>query len=623
MFRYFETRIDPTARPPEAEPPATLRGFYWHYIRQAKGLFAALFALGFVLAVIEALIPFLIGRLVSILSRTPAEEVLSAAGPALLAMAGIVLLARPLGTILFRLIVNHSLAVSFTSMVHWQNYWHVVRQPIAFFNEDFAGRIANRVLQTARPLRESILSVARAVWQILIFGVASIGLLGTQDLRLAGPMAVWFVLYGMLLVVALPRIQHRSREATDARSAVTGKVVDSFTNILTVKLFGRRADEDLYIRDGFARFDLAFMRQQRINTLYVIGLVCLNAVFLVSTGAMSVWLFAEKRIDAGTMTTALLLSTQIIAMSGWVAFEVMSIFENVGSVQEGMKTIARPLTLQDRPDAEALAITRGKIEFDDVRFSYDGETDVLDALALTIRSGEKVGIVGRSGVGKTTLVSLLLRFFEPQEGRVLIDDQDIAFVAQESLRAQVSVVTQDTSLLHRSIRENILYGRPSASEEKMIDAARRAHATEFIALLQDHKGRRAFDAHVGERGVKLSGGQRQRIAIARVILKDAPILVLDEATSALDSEVEAAIQESLAVLMEGKTVIAIAHRLSTLQLMDRLVVLDRGRVAEEGTHAELLARGGIYAALWARQSGGFLTPPRRARRAELDTATLP
>ncbi|HEV2559594.1 MAG TPA: ABC transporter ATP-binding protein [Microvirga sp.] len=616
MFRFFETLIDPTRQPPASEPPDTLAGFYWHYIRQAKGLFAALFGLGFVMAVVEALIPWLIGRLVTALSTAPAERVFEAAGPALAAMAFVVLIVRPVTTVLFRLLVNHTISGSFTTMVHWQTYWHVVRQPIGFFNEDFAGRIANRVLQTGRPLRESVLSVARAVWQIVIFGIASIGLLGTQDGRLALPMLVWFVLYAGLLALALPRIQALSRETTDARSAITGKVVDSFTNILTVKLFGRRTQEDAYIRDGYTRMDAALMRQQRANTLYVVGLVMLNALFLVSTGGLAVWLFSERSIDAGTMTTALLLATQIISMSGWVGYEVMGIFENVGSVQEGMRTIARPLTLQDRPGAVPLAVPHGDILFEDVEFSYGGD-DVLRGFSLRVRPGERVGLVGRSGVGKTTLVNLLLRFYEPQGGRILVDGQDIAGVTEESLRAQVSVVTQDTSLLHRSIRENILYGRPEAGEDAMREAAARAHADAFIGKLQDHKGRKGYDAHVGERGVKLSGGQRQRIAIARVILKNAPILVLDEATSALDSEVEAAIQESFITLMEGKTVIAIAHRLSTLQAMDRLVVLDAGRIVEEGTHRDLIERGGIYAGLWARQSGGFLQAPRRVREKAL------
>ncbi|WP_230529804.1 ABC transporter ATP-binding protein [Microvirga roseola] len=615
MFRYFETRIDFMKRPPEESPPDTLWGFYWHFIRQAKGLFFALFAIGFVLAVVEALVPYLIGQLVNALSQTSPEGVLREAGPLLLLMAGMILIVRPVGTLLFRLLVNHSLAVSFTNMVHWQNYWHAVRQPLNFFQEDFAGRIANRVLQTGRPLRETILSVARAVWQILIFGAASIGLLATQDIRLAMPMAGWFVLYAALLVYFLPRIQVRSRESSEARSAVTGKVVDSFTNMMTVKLFGRRRDEDAYISEGYRRVNDVFLRQQRMNTMYVAGLVFLNAVFLVATGAVAVWLFSLNRLDAGMMTTALLLSTQIVSMSGWVGFEIMSIFENVGTVQEGMKTIARPLTMQDKPHARPLAVTRGEVRFENVSFSYGDGERVIERMNLTIRPGEKIGLVGRSGVGKTTLVNLLLRFFEPQEGRILIDGQDVADVLEESLRSQISVVAQDTSLLHRSIAENILYGRPDAGEEAMREAARQAHAAEFIERLADSKGRRAYEAHVGERGVKLSDGQRQRIAIARVILKDAPILVLDEATSALDSEVEAAIQESLATLMQGKTVIAIAHRLSTLQLMDRLIVMDEGRLVEEGAHEELLDRGGIYAGLWARQSGGFLAPRKGARDA--------
>lgn len=609
MFSFFDSLVDSTASPP-GEPPSGLRTFYWHFVRQAKGLFAALFVVGFVLAVLEAVVPYLIGRLVSILSSVPRERVFDAAGQLLLVMAAIVLVARPLGTILFRLLVNHSIAVSFTTLVHWQNYWHVVRQPLSFFHDDFAGRLASRVMQTARPLRESIVSFVRAVWQILVFGATAIGLLGTQDIRLAAPMLVWFLLYGALLAYTLPKVQVRSRETSETRSAIAGKVVDTFTNIMTVKLFGRRTDDDTYVRDGFLRFQAAFARQQRLNTVYVFCLVCLNAILLVTTGGIGVWLFSEGRVDAGTLTTALLLTTQIIAMSGWVAFEIAGIFENIGIVQEGMKTIAQPLSQLDKPDARPLEAPHGEIRFEDLHFHYMKPHRVVEGLSLTVGAGEKVGLVGRSGAGKSTLVNLLLRFYEPQSGRILIDGQDIACVTEESLRARLALVAQDSSLLHRSIGENILYARQDADEWMMRDAARKAQADGFIETLVDGKGRHGYEAFVGERGVKLSGGQRQRIAIARVILKDAPILLLDEATSSLDSQVEAAIQDALADLMRGKTVIAIAHRLSTLQLMDRLVVMDGGRIAEQGSHAQLLDRGGLYADLWAHQSGGFIVPPR-------------
>lgn len=609
MFRFFDSLVDSTASPP-GEPPSGLRTFYWHYIRQAKGLFAALFMVGFVLAVIEAVVPYLIGRLVSVLSSVPRERVFDAAGQILLIMAAIVLVVRPLGTILFRLLMNHSIAVSFTTLVHWQNYWHVVRQPLAFFHDDFAGRLASRVMQTARPLRESIVSFVRAIWQILIFGATAIGLLATQDIRLAAPMMVWFLVYGAILAYTLPKVQVRSRETSETRSAISGKIVDTFSNIMTVKLFGRRTEDDTYMRDGFLRFQAAFARQQRLNTVYVFCLVCLNAILLVTTGGVGVWLFSEGRVDAGTLTTALLLTTQIIAMSGWVAFEIAGIFENIGIVQEGMKTIAQPLSQLDKPDARPLAAPHGEIRFEDLHFHYLKPHRVVDGLSLTVGAGEKVGLVGRSGAGKSTLVNLLLRFYEPQSGRILIDGQDIACVTEESLRARIAMVAQDSSLLHRSIGENILYARQDADERMMREAARKAQADSFIDTLVDGKGRHGYEAYVGERGVKLSGGQRQRIAIARVILKDAPILLLDEATSSLDSQVEAAIQDALSDLMRGKTVIAIAHRLSTLQLMDRLVVMDGGRIVEQGSHAELLDRGGLYADLWAHQSGGFIVPPR-------------
>jgi ATP-binding cassette subfamily B multidrug efflux pump len=393
---------------------------------------------------------------------------------------------------------------------------------------------------------------------------------------------------------------------TEIRSMLTGRIVDSYTNILTVKLFARARDEDAYVRDAIDSHTRQFHVSLRLNTLFGFTLATLNALLVTGTGGLALFLWTRGQVTVGTVAMALPLAWQIVNIAGWVAWQVTDIFENIGVVQEGMLTIARPITLADRADAPALAVTRGEILFDDVRFGYGRETGVIEGLTLKVAPGEKIGLIGRSGAGKSTLVNLLLRFFDLEDGRILIDGQDIAHVTQESLRAQISMVTQDTSLLHRSIRDNIRYGRPDASDAEIVAAAQLAHAHEFILELEDWRGRRGYDAHVGERGVKLSGGQRQRIAIARVILKNTPILVLDEATSALDSEVEGAIQQSLGTLMAGKTVIAIAHRLSTIARMDRLIVLDHGRVVEQGTHGDLLRLGGHYAALWRRQSGGFI-----------------
>jgi ATP-binding cassette, subfamily B, multidrug efflux pump len=420
------------------------------------------------------------------------------------------------------------------------------------------------------------------------------------------PVILWFAGYLVLLRVLVPRMRDRSKEVSEARSALTGRIVDSYTNILTVKLFARAREEDAYVRDAVDSHTGMFYRSLRLNTLFSLCLSSLNAMLVTGTAGVAIFLWTRGTVEVGTVAMALPLAWQIVSVAGWVAYQITSIFENIGVVQEGMMTIARPIALTDRPDAAALTVTRGEIRFEDVRFGYGRETGVIEDLTLTVRPGEKIGLIGRSGAGKSTLVNLLLRFFDLEGGRILIDGQDIAAVTQESLRAQISMVTQDTSLLHRSIRDNIRYGRPQAAEAEIVAAARLAHADEFIGELEDWRGRRGLDAHVGERGVKLSGGQRQRVAIARVILKDAPILVLDEATSALDSEVEAAIQSSLGTLMAGKTVIAIAHRLSTIARMDRLIVLDHGRIVEQGTHRELLALGGHYAALWHRQSGGFI-----------------
>jgi ATP-binding cassette subfamily B multidrug efflux pump len=492
----------------------------------------------------------------------------------------------------------------------------VVRQSWGFFQNDFAGRIANKVMQTGPALRESLVQSAEAIWYIAVYVATALVLLGSADIRLTVPVAIWFFAYVALLSWFVPRMRDRSRAASEARSQLTGRIVDTYTNILTVKLFARARDEDTYVGEAMDILMSRFQGQFRLVTMFAVSLQLINALLVCSVTVAAIMLASMSAIEVGTVAMAVPLSWQIVSMSGWVAFQVSAIFENVGVVQEGAATIARPLQLTDRSDARPIDIRRGDIRFEDVTFGYGGPRAVVENFSLHVRPGEKIGLVGRSGAGKSTLINLLLRFFDPASGRILIDGRDVSLATQESLRSQISVVTQDTSLLHRSIRDNIAYGRPDASDTEIEAAARKAEAHEFILGLTDLHGRTGYAAHVGERGVKLSGGQRQRVAIARVILKDAPILVLDEATSALDSEVEAAIQASLGALMAGKTVIAVAHRLSTIARMDRLVVLDRGRIVEEGDHAELIARGGVYAALWLRQSGGFLDDGAETEAAE-------
>jgi ATP-binding cassette subfamily B multidrug efflux pump len=606
MFALFERLLKPTELPENPEPPPGLVGFYWHYARQAKGLFIALFAAGFVVAVLDSMIPVFIGRVVGLITQTKPDELFANFWPLLLAMAIVLLLVRPLALTMQNVLANQAIAANVSNLIRWQSHWHVVRQSWAFFQNDFAGRIANRVMQTGPSIRESVVALLTAVWYILVYGTSAVILLASADRWLALPVLIWFVGYLLLLRVFVPRMRDRSKVMSEARSLVTGRIVDSYTNILTVKLFARAREEDAYVRDSIDEHTGVFHASLRLNTLFGLTLSTLNATMVTSTGGLALFLWSRGMVDVATVAMALPLAWQIVNSSGWVAWQVTNIFENVGVVQEGMMTIAKPIALTDRPNAPPLIVSQGEIVYDNVRFGYGRETGVLDGFSLKVKPSEKIGLVGRSGAGKSTAVNLLLRFFDVEEGRILIDGQDIASVMQESLRAQISVVTQDTSLLHRSIGENIRYGRPEATEADIVAAARLAHAEEFIHALEDWKGRRGYEAQVGERGVKLSGGQRQRIAIARVILKNAPILVLDEATSALDSEVEAAIQESLGSLMAGKTVIAIAHRLSTIARMDRLVVLDRGRIVEQGTHDALLKLNGHYAALWRRQSGGFI-----------------
>ncbi len=606
MFSFFERLLKPTETPERPEPPATLIGFFWHYAQQAKALFAALFVAGFVVALLDTLVPIFIGRVVTLITTGTPQTLFAEHWPLLLTMAVTLLVVRPLALTTQNLLTNQAISANVSNRIRWQNHWHVVRQSWAFFQNDFAGRIANRVMQTGPAIRETVVALITGVWYILVYGTSALILLASADPWLALPVVVWFAGYLVLLRILVPRMRDRSKEVSEARSTLTGRIVDSYTNILTVKLFARAREEDAYVRDAIDSHTGKFYRSLRLNTLFSLCLSSLNAMLVTGTGGIAMLLWTQGQVDVGTVAMALPLAWQIVSVAGWVAYQITTIFENIGVVQEGMMTIARPIMLLDQQEAATLEVTRGEIQFEDVRFGYGRQTGVLDGLTLTVRPGEKIGLIGRSGAGKSTLVNLLLRFFDLEAGRIVIDGQDIAGVTQESLRRQISMVTQDTSLLHRSIRDNIGYGRPQATDAEIVTAAKLAHAHEFILELEDWKKRRGYAAQVGERGVKLSGGQRQRVAIARVILKDAPILVLDEATSALDSEVEAAIQSSLGTLMAGKTVIAIAHRLSTIARMDRLIVLDRGRIVEQGTHDELLRSGDHYAALWRRQSGGFI-----------------
>src|SRR5271168_375305 len=607
MFAFFERFLTPTAAPENPEPPGGLIAFLWHFARQAKWLFAALFVIELFVALSDSAVPWFMGRVVTMVTKTPPDQFLAKSWPWLLGMAVVVLIVRPTVALTRYLITNQAIAAPFTGLIRWQSHWHVVRQSWAFFQNDFAGRISNRVMQTGPSVRSTLTATITTMWYILVYGVSAIGMTAAADRWLALPILMWFCGYAALLVYFVPRMRERSKVSSIARSTLMGRIVDSYTNILTVKLFARAREEDLYVRNAVDRHVDLFLASQRLLTGFAAGLDVLNALLIAGSGALALVLWRYGAIEVGAIAMVLPLTLQLTNMSRQIAMRITEIFEDLGIVQEGMLTIARPLQLPDPADAQPLVVREGRIEFRNVNFGYGRETGVgvLNNFNLTIQPGEKIGLVGRSGAGKSTVVNLLLRFFDLEDGAILIDGADISGLTQESLRSQISVVTQDTSLLHRSIRANIRYGRPDAGEDEVLRAARLAHAHEFILDLEDWHGRHGYDAHVGERGVKLSGGQRQRVALARVIVKDAPILVLDEATSALDSEVEAAIQSQLDGLMDGRTVIAIAHRLATIARMDRLVVLDRGRIAEEGTHAQLLAHNGIYARLWRRQSGGF------------------
>ena len=611
MFRFLESLIRGTRAHTAVTPPSGLLSFYWHFIGQTPWPYFAMVVTSLSVSLADMCIPIFVGQLVALMEAQDRAEALAGQTSLLVLMLIVVLIVRPLLQFSDIAIRHNTLIPGITSLVRWQSHWHVLRHSWPFFQKDFAGRIANRVMQTAQSLRDSVMSAIRAGLYLSTYGILTLVLLFGFDWRLTIPAIIWLIAYLIFLNFFVPRLRELAKQSSDVRSMVMARVVDSYANILTVKLFSRMADEDDYVREVLDEHQEAISRHMRMTSRFMFTLQTLNALLLVCTTVIGLSLWAQNMISASQVATALPLVWQITNMAGWVSFEVAGIFENIGVVQDGMETISVPHGLVDEFSAKPLKVTRGEIHFDRVSFSYGAgkhnrDTPVLDNIDLVVRSGERIGLVGRSGAGKSTLVNLLLRFFDVENGCITIDGQDIRHVTQESLRAQIGLVTQDTSLLHRSIADNIRYGRPQATQAEIEAASRKAQAHEFIIGLRDWNGREGYQAHVGERGVKLSGGQRQRVAIARVILKDAPILLLDEATSALDSEIESNIQEQLIGLMHGKTVIAIAHRLSTIARLDRLIVIDHGKIVEQGTHSELLSLDGLYAALWKHQSGGFL-----------------
>lgn len=608
LYRRFERFINIFQDAPTESPPSSVWPFYAYYLRQVWPSFAALLVVGLGSALVEVALFSYLSRIIDLVNHSTPASLFRDNWQILLWMGCVALILRPIFIALHDMLVHQSINPSMTSMIRWQHHNYVLRQSLNFFQNDFAGRIAQRIMQTGNALRDSSVQLVDAIWHVLIYSVTSLILFAEADWRLMIPLIIWIVAYAASLRFFVPRVKARSVVSSEARSKLMGTIVDGYTNITTIKLFAHSDLERKYAREAIQEQTNKTQHASRMVTSMDLTLSALNGLLIVSTSGLALWLWlwSESLISVGAIALATGLVIRLVNMSGWIMWVVNGIFENIGMVQDGLNTIAQPLSVQDAPKAKNLEVTRGNIRFEDVRFDYGGGRQVINRLNLDIKPGEKIGLIGPSGAGKSTLVNLLLRLYDLNGGRIVIDGQNIAEVTQESLRSQIGMITQDTSLLHRSIRENLLYGRPDASEQALQLAIHRARADEFIPLLSDPQGRTGLDAQVGERGVKLSGGQRQRVAIARVLLKDAPILIMDEATSALDSEVEAAIQESLESLMQGKTVIAIAHRLSTIAKMDRLVVLEKGEIVEMGSHRELLAQNGLYARLWQHQTGGFV-----------------
>ncbi|WP_108483807.1 ABC transporter ATP-binding protein [Oceaniglobus ichthyenteri] len=607
MFRFFENMVDPYTPYKETNtPPRAL----WPFIRAYSQPFKKVFALAAVssvgVAAVEIGLIWYMGRLVDVLSRDTPANVWANHGVEFIAVALFILFLRPALQAFNVGLLNNAILPNYGTLYRWRAHRQVLRQSVGWFENDFAGRIANRIMQTPPAAGEVVFQAFDAITFAIAYVVGAAIMLSGSDPRLVIPLLFWLVLYGALMRWTIKRVGPASQAASDARSQVTGRVVDSYTNIHSVKLFAQDDTEIGYARSAIEQARKTFAVEMRIFTTMDVALVLLNGLLIVAVVGWAMYLWIGGTASVGVVAAATALALRLNAMTGWIMWALTSLFRNLGVMAEGLETIAQPVTLTDAPDAPPLVLDKGEIELRNLTHHYGRETGGLENISLTIRPGEKIGIVGRSGAGKSTLVKLLLRFYDPDGGQILIDGQDITKVQQDSLRAAIGMVQQDSSLLHRSVRDNLLYGNRAASEEQMLSATRQAQADDFILDLQDPEGRQGYEAQVGERGVKLSGGQRQRVALARVILKNAPILVLDEATSALDSEVEAAIQDTLYGMMEGKTVIAIAHRLSTISHMDRIVVIDGGRIAEMGDHGALLAKGGLYARFWARQSGGFI-----------------
>ena len=608
MFNWFESRLNPFPDGKPSTPPNGLLEFCWYYSSTVWPWLLLMSILTALISVGEIYLFSFLGNIIDWLSENGREQFLEREGHRLMWMGVVIIFGLPFIVFFQSLVIHQTLLGNFPMIARWQMHRYLLLQSMSFFTNEFAGRVATKVMQTSLAIRESVMKVLDVFVYVSVYFVSMIVLVANFELRMLIPLLFWIIIYVALIIFFVPKLKVVSKEQADSRSIMTGRVVDSYTNISTVKLFAHALREEIYAKEGMDSFLVTVHRQMRLVTLFHCLVYFNNVLLVFSMSALSIWFWTNSYVSIGSIATAIAMCLRVNGMSQWIMWEVSRLFENIGVVQDGMRMMAKPHEVVDKYDAKKVSIHAGNVEFQNISFHYGRKEGIIENFSLSIAGGEKVGIIGRSGAGKSTLLNLLLRFYDLKSGRIIIDDQDISKVLQESLRSNIGVVTQDTSLLHRSIFDNIAYSSPEASKEEVYDAAKKANALEFIDGLEDIYGRCGMEAHVGERGVNLSGGQRQRIAIARMFLKDAPILILDEATSALDSEIEAVIQENLFKLMKGKTVIAIAHRLSTIAQLDRLVVIDKGSLVETGSHNELVKNSMIYSDLWRRQSGGFLAP---------------